>query len=270
MTGGPAPGHEDVCGQLGPEEVRRVAVHGPVEPHGIAGGGHDVGHDLRGVAVYVPGVGKALYLSDADDIGIAQKVLDVLRGYVDPRGLQSGTVGRQARHHQIDVVRNPARLVRHGLHAHRPQGVADLVRIGDQRRRPRGDREPGKLRNRQHTALEVHVGIDESRGQVAPLQVDIGRIRPDQLTAISDHENVASLDGYVPDVGLAGQRVDDCPARQHQIGVPVLGHQHVYHGTVFHGPLHGINPAQEHLPPPKTDARAVSCRSCRWYPQSRR
>ena len=52
------------------------------------------------------------------------------------------------------------------------EDVRDLVRVGDDRRRPERDDQPGELVDHQLHRLDVHVRVDEARDDVAAGGVD--------------------------------------------------------------------------------------------------
>ena len=53
-----------------------------------------------------------------------------------------------------------------------PEHVCDLVRIGDDRRRPERQDQPGELVGEQLGRLDVHVRVDEPGDDLAPGGVD--------------------------------------------------------------------------------------------------
>ena len=135
-----------------------------------------------------------------------------------------------------------------------PRTLADLVRVGDHRRRPHRHDQPRQLGRGQQRALQVHVRVDQPGHEHQPL----GRERPARPPlvaahpgdpAVGDHD-VGRLDPAVEDVddlaarrsagrpapaparrGSAGRRIvaADLPSSRSDRGARPLDRQYVSH-----------------------------------------
>ena len=99
------------------------------------------------------------------------------------------------------------------MHAVGAEHVCDLVRVGDDGRRPERQHEPGELARQEPRGLEVHVRVDEAGHDVPP-----GRV--DALAAVvaSEAGDPAVDHGHVALEPLAGEDREHPPARDDEIG----------------------------------------------------
>ena len=67
---------------------------------------------------------------------------------------------------------SPSRRVEQPVDAVRPEHVRDLVRVGDDRRRPERQHQPRELVDEQLHRLEVHVRVDEAGHHEAAVGLD--------------------------------------------------------------------------------------------------
>ena len=93
------------------------------------------------------------------------------------------------------------------------EDVSDLVRVGDDGRRPERQDETCELVHEQLHALEVHVRVDEARDDVRAVGVE--RLRPLVLAEAGDHP-VADCDVDVQP--LAGEHRQDPAPADDQVG----------------------------------------------------
>ena len=80
--------------------------------------------------------------------------------------------GHARRRHEEDVELEARGRVEQPVHAVDAEDVRDLVRVGDDCRRPEGENEPRELVDHELRRLEVHVGVDESRYDEAARRVE--------------------------------------------------------------------------------------------------
>jgi len=119
-----------------------------------------------------------------------------------------------ARGHDVHAQHAARRRVQHEADAVQPVDVGDLVRVGDHAGdavRQRGLAEGGR---RAHAALDVHVGVDQARRDIAPAQVD--DVRGGVAFAHAHDDRV--LDRDLGGIDFAGKDVDELQVRQQQVG----------------------------------------------------
>ena len=101
--------------------------------------------------------GEVHHLGEADHAPAAQQRVEVA-GVSSRRGDSNGDAGHARRRHEVDVERQPFGRVDQPVHAVGAEHVRDLVRIGDDGRRP----------ERQHEARErVDAAASTTRGACA-------------------------------------------------------------------------------------------------------
>ena len=137
------------------------------------------------------------------------------RGEVDrvERGARALHVGRRhagGGHHE-HRHRRALGALEHEADALEPEHVGDLVRVGDHRRRAARHHRARELRRRHHGALDVDVGVEQTRGQVGAAEVDVAR----RVGADADD---AAGDRDLGRVDLAGEDVDQLEVGEQELG----------------------------------------------------
>ena len=89
------------------------------------------------------------------------------------RGDSKTEAGTHEDGHEEDLELEARRRVMEPVDTVRPEHVCDLVRIGDDRRRPERQDQPGELVGEQLGRLDVHVRVDQPGDDVAPGGVDL-------------------------------------------------------------------------------------------------
>ena len=100
------------------------------------------------------------------------------------------------------------------MHAVDAEHVRDLVRVGDDGRRPEREHEPRELVDHQLHRLEVHVRVDEPRDDVAPARVE----RLASLVLRRARRSTPSDDRDVGLEPLAREDREHAPAADDEIG----------------------------------------------------
>ena len=117
------------------------------------------------------------------------------------------------RRREAHVERHPLGCVEQPVDAVGAQHVCDLVRVGDDGRRPERQHEPGELARQEAGGLEVDVRVDEAGDDVPPGRVDalVAVVAPEAGDPAVDH-------GHVALEPLAGEDREHPPARDDEIG----------------------------------------------------
>ena len=110
--------------------------------------------------------GEVHHLGEAEHTPAPQQRVEVARRQLAPRRLELRG-GHARRRHEPDVERDAVADVEQPVHAVGAEHVRDLVRVGDDRRRPERQHEARELVDEQLRRLEVHVRVDEPRDDVA-------------------------------------------------------------------------------------------------------
>ena len=119
----------------------------------------------------VDDAGEVHHLGEPEHPAAAHQRLEVAGGERPPRRLERR--GRHARgRHEVDLELEVLRRVEQPVDAVGAEHVRDLVRVGDDRRRPERQHEARELVDEQLHRLEVHVGVDEARDDEAARRVD--------------------------------------------------------------------------------------------------
>ncbi len=186
-----------------PEHARRVAVDvdGAVE------------RELRElVRVARDDAGEVHHLREAEHSPPAQQRLEVAGRERAARRLEHGR-GHRRRGHEEHVERHLAARVEEPVHAVGAEDVRELVRVGDDRRRPERQHEAGELVDEQLRRLDVDVRVDEARDDPAP-----GRV--DRLAALvlAEARDVAVHDRDVGVEPLAREDREDASAADDDVG----------------------------------------------------
>ena len=105
----------------------------------------------------------------------------------------------------------------HVVEARGSQDVGDLVGVGHDRGGPAGKDGPGEFGDAGHGAFDVKVGVDKSRGDVAPAEIDGVFGRP-----IADGGDPPADDGHAARGDAAGKDIDDPGVGEQQVdrGIP--------------------------------------------------
>ena len=135
--------------------------------------------------------GEVHHLGQPDHALAAEQALEVAGRERPPRRLEAG--GRHAGGcGEEDVERQVLAHVDEPVDAVRSEDVRDLVRVGDDGRRPERQHEPRELGRKQLRGLEMHVCVDESGDDVRAVRVEcLGTL---VLAEPGDH---AVADGHV-------------------------------------------------------------------------
>lgn len=189
---------QDVGSKFGPPEPGSVAINrstfrGPEFPPylGVVGEHRGEIHDLP----------EAHYPRPRKDLGHLPRPELRSRG---PEGTRGHTGGRREEHAQ----REPFRGLKHVPDPTKPEGVGDLVGVGDHSRGPVGKHGPGELWRGQPRALQVHVGVDDPWDESGPGEVhDLLRLRrPEPRDQAFGHGHIARPElpeGHIEDRGPA-------------------------------------------------------------------
>ena len=137
--------------------------------------------------------GEVHHLREADHAPATQEALEIPGRQRASRGLE-GRRGHAGRGGEVDVQRQAGAHVEQPVDTVAAEDVRDLVRIGDDGRRPHRQHEPRELVHEQLRRLEVHVRVDEAGDDVGA--ADVERLRP---FVVAEARDVAVADG---DVGL--------------------------------------------------------------------
>ena len=187
LEGGRLVVRSDAGGQVGIQRVsadaRRVAVDVTgaasadlAERRGVAG---DDGREVH-------------HLRHAQGSLSPQDLLDLLEAERPPRRLESARRHARGRHDE-HVQGDALGRVEEPVHTPASDDVGQLVRVGDDGRRARGEHDLGEALERQHRGLDVDVGIDEPRHQHAPPRVQglLANVASDAGKATIGHGDVA-------------------------------------------------------------------------------
>jgi len=87
-------------------------------------------------------------------------------------GSLQGGRGNAGGHHEEEIHGKSARGAQHPADAVGAQHVRNLVGIGDDRRRPVGQRRPRQFRGRQHAAFDVEVPVDKAGTDKSARSID--------------------------------------------------------------------------------------------------
>ncbi len=200
----------DAGSGVGPERERVEARRMPVDRPAEVVGGAELGED---VAVAIEHGRHVHHLGQPQHVRPAEQLAHVC-GTDHRAGVLPARRGHARRGHEEQVERQPLGRLRQPVDAGDAQHVADLVRVGDHRRRPHRHDEPGKLGRREQRALQVHVRIDQPRDDDPAADRDRLARRPcvpaDARDPTVDHDDVGLLDASCEDV-------DDAPARQQEV-----------------------------------------------------
>ena len=115
--------------------------------------------------------GKFIISASPSTCRPAQQPFEIAGRELAPRRLEARR-GDARGGHEVDVERQPGRRVEQPVHAVGAEHVRDLVRIGDDRRRPEREHEPRELVEEELRRLDVQVRVDEARHEVAPRGVE--------------------------------------------------------------------------------------------------
>ena len=185
------------------DEARRVAVDmlGALEPELL---------ELRRQAV--DDAGEVHHLRQPEHPVAAHQRLEIAGGE-GRRGDSNGEAGTHDGRHEVDLELEPFGRVEEPVDAVGAEHVRDLVRVGDDRRRPERQHEAGELVDEQLHGLEVHVGVDEARHDEAPGRVDhLGAV------VLADPGDHAVGDRDVGVEPLAREDAEDAPAADDGVG----------------------------------------------------
>ena len=187
---------------------RRPAHPGSVAVGALGAGERELG-ELGRIARDHPR--EVHHLGQPDHPPAAQEALDV--AFVQRAAGRLELRRRHAcRRGEPDVERHPLGRVEQPVDAVCAEHVCDLVRIGDDGRRPERQHEPGELARQEPRGLEVHVRVDEAGHDVPPRRVDplAAVVAPEAGDPAVDHGDVA----LEP---LAGEDRQHPPARDDEI-----------------------------------------------------
>ena len=115
--------------------------------------------------------GEVHHLGEPEHAPATHERLEVARRQRPPRRLERRG-GHARRRHEVDVELEVRGRVEQPVHAVDAEDVRDLVRIGDDCRRPEREHEPRELVDHELQGLEVHVRVDEARDDVAARRVE--------------------------------------------------------------------------------------------------
>ena len=115
--------------------------------------------------------GEVHHLGEPDHTAAAEERVEVADREGAPRRLEV-RCGDARRRHEVDVERKPRGGVEQPVDAVGAEHVRDLVRIGDDGRRPERQDEACELVGEHLRRLDVDVGIDESRDDPLARGVD--------------------------------------------------------------------------------------------------
>ena len=111
--------------------------------------------------------GKIHDLAQSDDIGPAHRLRDFAGPKTCPGILKSRSTRHTARAFDPYIDRQAHCLVMHELDARETEHIGDLMRIDEHARRALRNDGSGKLGNRHHATLDMHVPIDQARHHVS-------------------------------------------------------------------------------------------------------
>jgi hypothetical protein len=115
----------------------------------------------------VDDAGEVHHLGEAEHPAPAEQPFEIAGQERAPRRLELRG-GHAGRRHEEDVEREVVAQVREPVDAVRAEHVRDLVRVGDDGRRPQRQHELGELVDEELRRLEMHVRVDEARDEVLP------------------------------------------------------------------------------------------------------
>jgi hypothetical protein len=147
-------------------EVRPAQAWGvSVDALAVFLGDVDFPHD---VGIAVDDTGEIHHFREVDERGVGAEFLD---GFRSQRGAGRFEIGRG--HAGWDAEMDFAGCLRrqflHVADALRAEHVGDFVRVGNRGHRAVDHRDAGELGRGEHGTLDVHMGVDETRAQVALL-----------------------------------------------------------------------------------------------------
>ena len=139
--------------------------------------------------------------------------------------------GHARRRHEVDVERQPGRRVEQPVHAVGAEHVRDLVRVGDDGRRPERQHEPRELVDEQLRRLEVHVRVDEARARPSARSRRASRgprsrrgpaIQPSTIaTSVSSHSRVKTDSTLPPRTTRSAGSSPRATARRRERGASI-------------------------------------------------
>ena len=103
------------------------------------------------------------------------------------------------------------------MNAVRTEHVRDLVRIGDNGRRPEREHEAGELVRQELRRLDVHVRVDEAGHQVGAADV-----QPVLALVAAEPDHMALPDCHVGVQPFFGEGREDFASGQNQVGPPIF------------------------------------------------
>ena len=116
--------------------------------------------------------GEIHHLGQPEHAAAAQQALKVAFVESTPRGLETRGGDRRGRH-EVDVERQLGAEVEQPVDPVGAEHVRELVRVGDDGRRPERQHEPSELVRQQLRRLEMQVRVDEAGHDEAAARVDL-------------------------------------------------------------------------------------------------
>ena len=113
--------------------------------------------------------GEVHHFGEIDERFVAAEFLDLRRSERGSGRLEVGR-GHARGNAEMNLHRRLLRQFLHVAHAFEAEDVRDFMRIRNRARRAMDDRDAGKLRRREHGTLDVDMGINEPRTQIAGLR----------------------------------------------------------------------------------------------------
>ena len=155
--------------------------------------------------------GEVHHLREADHPAPAEQRIEVARSQVAPRRLEPRRRDTR-RGHEIDIERDVGADVDQPVHSVGAEDVRDLVRVGDDGRRPERQHQPCELVDEQLRRLEVHVRVDEPRNDPA-----VGRVEQLPALVLAEPRDVAVDHGDVRSQPLAGEHGENLAAADDEV-----------------------------------------------------